>query len=189
EHTGIFSFFTTNKVDARILRVDVIVPAHGAAQFRVTQIGQFTKNAAPTKIDLHWLPKLKVAGHTWRDVLLAIDPANNRIAAFAHSSFMHGTGKGLTIFQGKPLNQPGGLGINPLNGDLLLVNQMDNNLVEVNPTSGKVVGVRQIDPAKVDNQGNGSALFGVVGVNDQRGNLRVFFTDDNTNTLDALSVP
>ena len=64
---------------------------------------------------------------------------------------------------------------------------MDNNLVEINPTLGKLVGVKQIDPAKVDNQGNGSALFGVVGTKDQKGNLRVLFTDDNTNTLNVLS--
>lgn len=186
-HNKIFSFFTANKFDAKILRVDVIVPVHGATKLRVTQIGQFTKNGMLTKIDLHWLPMLKIGNHTWQDVLLAIDPANNRVAAFAHSSSLRGTGKGLTIFQGKPLNQPGGLGIDPLNGDLLIVNLMDNNLVELNPTSGRVIGVKQIDPARVDNQGNGSALFGVVGVKDQQGNLRVFFTDDNTNTLDVLS--
>lgn len=183
----LISFFTANKFDAKILRVDVLVSNRSMLRFRVTQVGQFTKNGTLTKIDLHWLPALRVGNRTWQDVLLAIDPANNRVAAFAHSSLLHGTGKGLTIFQGKPLNQPGGLGINPLNGDLLIVNLMDNNLVELNPTSGKVIGVKQIDPAKVDNQGNGSALFGVVGVKDQRGNLRVFFTDDNTNTLDVLS--
>jgi len=33
----------------------------------------------------------------------------------------------------------------------------------------------------------GSALFGVVGTKDQKGNLRVLFTDDNTNTLNVLS--
>jgi hypothetical protein len=186
--TKTISFFTANKFDAKILRVDVIVPAHGAMKFRVTQIGQFTKNGTLTKIDLHWLPALRVRDRTWQDVLLAVDPANNRVAAFVRSSSLRATtGKGLTIFQGTPLNQPGGLSINPLNGDLLIVNLMDNNLVELNPTSGKVVGVKQIDPAKVDNQGNGSALFGVIGVKDQRGNLRVFFTDDNTNTLDVLS--
>jgi hypothetical protein len=189
KHGRVISFYTANKIDAKILRVDITVPNHGATKLQVTQLGQFTKNGNLTKIDLHWLPVLKIGGHTWQDVLLAIDPANNRVAAFAHSSFVHGTGKGTTVFQGKPLNQPGGLSINPLNGDLLIVNLGNNNLVELNPTSGKVIGVKQIDPAAVDNQGNGSALFGVVGVKDQRGNLRVFFTDDNTNTLDVLNTP
>jgi DNA-binding beta-propeller fold protein YncE len=81
---------------------------------------------------------------------------------------------------------PGGFAINPLNGDLLVVNLADNNLVELNMTQRKVVGVKQIDPAVVDAQGNGSALFGVAASKDDKGNLRVFFTDDNTNTLDVL---
>ncbi len=181
------SFFVSNKFDARILRIDIIPQGHALPRFKVVQIGQFDKMPDATKIDLHWLPQLNLRGHIWNDVLLAIDPTNNRIAAFANSSAIAGQGKGVTVFQGKPLNTPGGFAINPLNGDLLVVNLADNNLVELNMTWGKVVGVKQIDPAKVDNQGNGSALFGVVAIKDNRGNLKVFFTDDNTNTLDALS--
>lgn len=183
-----FAFFTANKFDAKILRVDLVFHDSHFLRFHVNQIGQFTKNGDLTKIDLHWQPWLRIGSHTLQDVLLAIDPANNRIAAFPHSSFIYGsTGKGITVFQGKPLNMPGGMGINPFNGDLLVVNLMDNNLIELNPTWGKVVGIKQIDPAVVDNQGNGSALFGVVAIKDRWGNLRVFFTDDNTNTLDVLS--
>jgi DNA-binding beta-propeller fold protein YncE len=182
------SFFTANKFDAKILRVDVMPSGSDVPKFHVTQIGQFTQNGTQTKIDLNWLPILKIGKDVLQDVLLAIDPANNRIAAFVHSSISpQGMSNGMTIFQGKPLNMPGGLAINPFNGDLLVVNLMDNNLVELNPTSGQSVGVKQIDPAMVDNQGNGSALFGVVGVKDQQGNLRVFFTDDNSNTLNMLS--
>jgi hypothetical protein len=181
------SFFTANKFDAKILRVDVMPQGNDVPKFHVTQVGQFTQNGTLTKIDLRWLPVLKVGTSTLQDVLLAIDPANNRIAAFDHSSTLQGTGNGMTVFQGTPLNMPGGLAINPFNGDLLVVNLMDNNLVELNPTSGQSVGVKQIDPAMVDNQGNGSALFGVVGVKDRQGNLRVFFTDDNSNTLNVLS--
>jgi len=186
-HQGMFSFFTANKFDGKILRVDVTPQGGSLPKFNVTQVGQFTMNGTLTKIDLHWMPSLKVGDHTYRDVLLAIDPANNRIAAFANSMSLHGTGNGVTVFQGTPLNMPGGLTINPFNGDLLVVNLMDNNLVELNPTSGKVIGTKQIDPVKVDNQGNGSALFGVVAIKDQQGNLRVFYTDDNTNTLNVLS--
>lgn len=158
----------------------------------MVQIGQLTKNGAATKIGLKWVPELKVGRKTLKDVLLAIDPANSCIAAFAHSSTINangtkGTGQGVTVFAGKPLNMPGGFAINPLNGDLLVVNLMDNNLVELNLTQGKVIGVKQIDPAAVDAQGNGSALFGVAAIKDNKGQLRVFFTDDNTNTLNVLS--
>jgi DNA-binding beta-propeller fold protein YncE len=187
KHNTISTFFTANKIDAKILRVDMIWQDKGKPQFKVTQVGMFAKNGDLTKIDLHWQPWLKVGKQTLKDVLLAVDPANNRIAAFADSSDHPGTGNGMTIFKGKPLNMPGGLAINPLNGDLLVVNLMNNNLVELNPTSGKVVAVKQIDPTAVDNQGNGSALFGVAAIRDKVGNLRVFFTDDNTNTLDVLA--
>lgn len=180
------SFFTANKFDAKILRVDLFRQS-GTFHYRVTQIAQFDKMPDMTKIDLHWFPVLKIGSTTWKDVLVALDPAHNRLAAIPNSSTTRNAGKGVTIFQGTPLNMPGGLGVNPLNGDLLVVNLMDNNLVEINPTLGKLVGTKQIDPAKVDKQGNGSALFGVVGTIDQKGNLRVLFTDDNTNTLNVLS--
>ncbi|MGH2478948.1 MAG: peptidoglycan-binding protein, partial [Ktedonobacteraceae bacterium] len=122
-----------------------------------------------------------------------LDPAQNRIAAFPNSTTLNttdarSTSPGMTLFQGKPLNMPGGLSINPLNGDVLVVNLNDNNVVEINLTRGRAIGTRQIDNAPVDLQtGNGSALFGVLATTDQRGNLVVYFTDDNTNTLNVLS--
>jgi hypothetical protein len=186
------AFFVANVKDATIDRIDVIPQAQGLPLFKVAQIGQLTLNGAETKLGLKWVPQLKVGKKTLKDVLLAIDTANNRIAAYANSSTIYangtkGTGKGFTAFVGKPLNMPGGFAINPLNGDLLVVNLMDNNLVELNLTQGKVVGVKMIDPVVVDGQGNGSALFGVAAIKDDKGNLRVFFTDDNTNSLDVLS--
>lgn len=127
-------------------------------------------------------------------MLLAIEGAANRIALYPNSSTRN-TGttrsldKGLTAFQGNPLNAPIGLSLNPLNAGLLVVNQNDNNLVELNLSSGLVVGLCRLDNVPVDPQtGKGSALIGVAAAKDARGNLEVFFTDDNTNTLDVLGV-
>ncbi len=273
------SVFVSNKLDAKILRIDFMGRNQGANQFKVTQIAQFDKMPDATKIALIWQPALKVGNRTLRDVLLALDPTNNRIAALPNSSKLNmmngnqnmngtqnttgdqnmngtqnttgdqnmngaqnanatqtvngtqdangnqittqapktqaaiatqvaqaannnngqtttpvqttnaaqGMGMGVTVFQGKPLNTPGGFTLNPLNGDLLVTNLADNNLVELNMNKQTVVGVKQIDPMAVDNQGNGSALFGVVAIKDGQGNLRVFFTDDNTNSLNVLS--
>jgi DNA-binding beta-propeller fold protein YncE len=186
--SGIQTFFTANKFDAKILRVDVIPQGNAAPKINVVEIAQFARNGMVTKIDLHWLPRLKVGTQTLIDVLLAIDPANNQISAIAHSSTLEAAGTPVTVFQGTPLNMPGGLTINPFNGDILVVNLMDNNLVELNATTGKVIGVKAIDPVVVDNQGNGSALFGVVATKDRKDNLLLFYTDDNTNTLNSLSV-
>jgi len=189
---SVTSFFTTNTADATIDRIDVI-PTKNGTTFRVFQIGQLTQINGGTKINLVWIPSLQIGGHHFSDVLLALDLANNRVAAYPNSTTlntttMRSTSKGMTVFQGKPLNMPGGLTINPLNGDLLVVNMNDNNLVELNLSQGKVVAVRQLDNVPVDAQsGNGSALFGVAATKDSRGNLEVFFTDDNTNTLNLLS--
>ena len=187
-HNRLTSFFTANKFDGKILRVDV-TSSGGAMQFNVVQIGQYAKNGDVSKIDLHWMPFLKVGSQVLRDVLLTIDPAGNRVAAFANSSTLQAVGTPVTVFAGTPLNVPGGLALNPFNGDVLVVNLMDNNLVELNPTTGKVVGVKTVDPLVVDGQGNNSALFGVAAIRDAQGNLKVFYTDDNTNSLNVLTTP
>jgi DNA-binding beta-propeller fold protein YncE len=190
---SVASFFTTNTGDATIDRIDVI-PSGKGTTFRVFQIGQLTRMNGGTKVNVTWVPSLRIGGHRYSDVLLALDVAMNRVAAYPNSTTlntttMRSTSKGITAFQGKPLNMPGGLTVNPLNGDLLVVNMNDNNLVELNLSQVKAVGVRLLDNVPVDAQsGNGSALFGVAATKDARGNLEVFFTDDNTNTLNLLSI-
>lgn len=184
------TFFVANKSDAKVLRVDVHAGARGAAPtFKVTQIAQLSvMDGGETKIDMRWLPFLKVGDHVLFDVLVVQDPAQNRIAAIADASRLNtSTGTGTTIFQGAPLNVPGGIAINPFNNDVLVVNLNDNNLVEINPANAGVVGVKAIDPLVEDAMGNNAALFGVTATVDKKGNLLIFFTDDNTNTLNALS--
>ncbi len=198
------TFFVANKSDAKVLRVDVQqAAAAGAAAgagaaaaaaaavptFKVTQIAQLAvMDGGVTKIDLKWVPILRVGNQVLFDVLVAQDPAMNRIAAIANASTLNtSTGTGTTIFQGTPLNVPGGIAINPLNSDILVVNLNDNNMVEIKPSNATVVGVKTVDPLVVDNMGNNSALFGVAATRDRKGNLLVFYTDDNTNTLNALS--
>ncbi len=190
---SVSSFFTTNAGDATIDRIDVI-PSHNGTTFRVFQIGQLTQIKGGTKIGLTWVPSLQLGGHHYSDVLLALDMANNRVAAYPNSTTlntttMRSTSKGITAFQGKPLNTPATMTVNPLNGDILVVNANDNNLVELNLSQNQAVGVRLLDNVPVDAQsGNGSALVGVAATTDARGNLEVFFTDDNMNTLNLLSI-
>jgi hypothetical protein len=186
----ISTFFVGNKTDAKVLRVDVREGFSGAAPtFKVTQIAQLTlMDGGETKIDMRWVPFLKVGDHFLFDVLVVQDPALNRVAAIADASSLHtSTGMGTTIFEGAPLNVPGGIAINFFNNDILVVNLNDNNLVEINPANAGVVGVKAIDPLVEDAMGNNAALFGVTATEDKEGNLLVFFTDDNTNTLNALS--
>ena len=184
------TFFVSNKSDAKVLRVDVQEGRHGAAPtFKVTQIAQLTvMDGGETKIDLQWVPILRVGKSVLFDALVVQDPAQNRIAVIADASRLEtSTGMGTTIFQGTPLNLPGGIAMNPFNNDVLVVNLNDNNLVEINPANSSVVGVKAVDPLVVDAQGNNAALFGVTATADRKGNLLVYFTDDNTNSLNALS--
>jgi hypothetical protein len=188
--TRISTFFVANEKDAKVLRVDVREGSlHTAPTFKVTQIAQLAvMDGGETKIDMRWLPFLKVGEHFLFDVLVVQDPAMNRLAAIPEASTLKtATGMGTTIFQGAPLNVPGGIAVNPFNNDILVVNLNDNNLVEINPANAAVVGVKAIDPLVEDAMGNNAALFGVTATADKQGNLLVFFTDDNTNTLNALS--
>jgi hypothetical protein len=186
----ISTFFVGNKSDAKVLRVDVKRGSAGAAPtFEVTQIARLTVMAGgEAKIDMRWVPFLKVGNRFLFDVLVVQDPTLNRIAAIANASTLKtATDMGTTIFQGTPLNVPGGIAMNPFNNDVLVVNLNDNNLVEINPANGSVVSVKAIDPLVEDAMGNNAALFGVTATVDEKGNLLVFYTDDNTNTLNALS--
>jgi hypothetical protein len=190
---SIGSFFTTNAGDATIDRIDVI-PVKNGTTFRVFQIGQLTQIKGGTKMGLVWVPSLQLGGQHFSDVLLALDLANNRIAAYPNSTTLNtantrSTNRGMTAFQGKPLNTPVSLTVNPLNGDILATNGNDNNLVELNLAQGKVAGIRLLDNVPVDAQsGNGSGLVGLAAAADAKGNLEIFFIDDNMNTLNMLGV-
>ncbi len=86
------------------------------------------------------------------------------------------------------LDQPAGLAINPFNNDLIIANQKRNTIVELNPATKGIVGVKTVDPAVVDTTtGANSALFGIAVTNDGAGNLKVYFTDRNDNTVKVLS--
>lgn len=189
---SVAAFFATNVADATIDRIEVI-PGQNTTTFHVSQIGQLTRSDPETKIAVTWVPSLRLHGTMYSDVLLALDGAANRIAAYPNSSTRNAgtvgmTDKGITAFQGTPLNSPIGLTLNPLNNDLLVVNQNDNRLIELNLSQHKAVGIRVLDNVPVDPQtGNGSALIGAAASTDAKGNLEVFFTDDNTNTLDVLT--
>ncbi len=182
------SFFVANAGNATIDRID-IVPLNGVATFKVAQIAQLARSGDETKIALTWASTFKIRNTQYSDVLLALDPAKNRVAAFPNSTSTRTfTTQGITAFQGKPLNNPGGIALNPFNNDLLVVNLDDNNLLEMNANEGTVVGSRLLDTVPVDLQtGYGSALFGVTAGKDRAGNLVVYFTDGNTNTVDMLS--
>lgn len=132
------------------------------------------------------------------DILYVASTATNSIVAFPNATTSPASmTTGVTVYQGSPLNAPVGLTMNPINGDLISGNQLDNNLVEIAPNpyaqgsgyafSAKLVGTKLVDTTAVNaTAGTGSALFGLAASKDSSGNLMVYFVDDNTNSLDVL---
>jgi len=119
------------------------------------------------------------------DTLYVADPANNRIVAIPGASTASGTGAGVTLYAGSPLKQPAGLAINPITGNLLVVDQGDNYLYEISLVTQQVVASKLLDTTPVAN-GVGGALFGLATALDASNHLVVYFVNDNTNTVNEL---
>jgi hypothetical protein len=118
------------------------------------------------------------------------DTADNSIRAFSwNGPNTPDQGQGQLIYQGGALKGPAGITIDPLNGDLLVVNTQNNKLVELGLTAkgAVVVAQRVLDRTAVNPRtGAGSALFGVYATVNAQHQLMVYFTDDNTDTVDVL---
>ncbi len=184
------AFFSVNLSTGTILRINVVAGAGGvtftydtlASGLAATLSGFGGTGVGPAgMVD------------TSTDTLYVVDSDNNTIYSISNASTV-AAATGLTNAKvvysdpnGTYLSQPVGLALNPINGDLITCNQKNNNLVEINPNTGKVVAVKTVDPAVVQSNGTGSALFGVAATTDSSGNLKVYFTDDNTNTVNTLS--
>jgi hypothetical protein len=86
------------------------------------------------------------------------------------------------IASGPPLNGPISSALLP-NGDLVVGNTLDgtgtNLLIEVSPAAG-VVATKNVDT------GAAGALFGIVATGTLT-NPKIYFNDDNTNTVVLLS--
>jgi len=180
------AFFSTNVLNGTILRFTDFHPPDFNGTSVVTVLGTgfahtgTTINTVFGPQGLLWLPM--------GDVLYVADGADNSIRALAPATTGPALADGLLIYQGRPLNTPAGLGFNPENGHLIAVNQGDNRAVEIDPRTGQAVSAQVLDPTPVNPVTmEGSALFGVyVALNDQ-GDVVVYYTDNNTNTVNLLT--
>ncbi len=110
--------------------------------------------------------------------LYVADTLQNRIAAISNAlTRVSDAGQGLTVAAGGAINGPLGLTIAP-NGNILVANANDGNLVEVKPTGGVIVATKTVEP------GGAGTLFGLAIVPGGNG---VYFVDDGTNQLGLLS--
>lgn len=181
------AFFSTNVLSGTVDRFTDFRPPDFNGTSVVVEIGTGLAHVGTTIQNVFgpqgmiWLPM--------GDVLYVADGADNSIHALAPATLAAGSlATGLLIYQGPPLNIPAGLGFNPENGHLIAVNQGDNRAIEINPRTGRVVSAQVLDPTPVNPVTMaGSALFGVYVALDDQGEPVLYYTDDNTNTLNTLS--
>ncbi|HEV2474301.1 MAG TPA: hypothetical protein VGS41_16610 [Chthonomonadales bacterium] len=173
------AYFTSNPATGIVYRINIVV-ANAQAKFTVDQLSPDLGHSGSGPSDA-----LVPCGLTYGpgDTLYVVDGVNNTLIAIANSS-VSGVTPGVIVFSGKPLNQPAGMTLNPVNGDLIVANGADNNLVEISP-AGKLVGEVIVDNAPVSGR-TGAALAGVTAATDAQGNLVVYFTDRNDNTVREL---
>ncbi len=84
------------------------------------------------------------------------------------------------IFSGSPLNYPVSSAL-LYNGDLIVGNTGDNNMVEISPSMMAVVGTKVVDPNAA------GAIFGIATSGTSLATQKIYFNDDNTNSVMAIS--
>lgn len=89
-------------------------------------------------------------------------------------------GNAKVIFSGSPLNYPVSSAL-LYNGDLVVGNTGDNNMVEINPSTGMMVGEKDVDT------GNAGAIFGIATTGNSLATQKIFFNDDNSNSVIEVS--
>ena len=183
---GAASYVTSNATSGTIVRVNV------AGTTFTTIASGFTVNAGAVPGNI-----LGASGLTYdasHDTLFVVNSNNNRVLAFAGYSTLganavvveaNGTFSGPSaasasvLFSGAPLNAPISAA-QVFNGDLVVGNTADNLLVEISPV-GKVAATQNLDTGAV------GALFGIVATGTDASSTKIYFNDDNDNTVKVLA--
>jgi len=179
------AFYESNANDGSIVRINLSSPF----TFEKIATGLPVNHGVPGSI-------LAPSGLTYdavRDVLYIVDGASNSVfeirePAQVHTSGLTYTPHGFTgpsaphgrlLHAGNPLNGPISAAL-LFNGDLVVGNTGDNRLVELSP-SGRVLGTRLVDG------GVAGAIFGIAASGTSAQTTRVYFNDDNDNTVKRLA--
>jgi hypothetical protein len=185
-------FVTTNAKNGSLVNVNL-----AGTTFLTTVTGfSLNKGAVPGTI-------YGLSGPTYdpaTDTLYVVDSNQNRVVSFAkYSSFKANAvtvdSKGAfsgpsaasakVVFSGTPLLLPISAAL-LFNGHLVVGNTGGNKgqnlLVEISPASGKVVATQNLD------SGVAGALFGIVATGTSAADAKIFFNDDNDNTVKMAAV-
>jgi hypothetical protein len=185
------AFYESNAKDGSIVRINLT--AHGFT-FDVIATGFAVNGGAPGSI----LGPSGLQYDAQHDRLWVIDGADNSVTALQFVSFIpaggvvvHANGAfsgpahllAHRVFHGAPLNGPISLALLP-GGHLAIGNTLDPNgtnlMVEIKP-NGRVVATKNVDT------GAGAAIFGMVAAGSGQDDTKLYFNDDNDNTLRVLT--
>jgi sugar lactone lactonase YvrE len=184
---GSSSVFESNANSGTLARMDV---KNGTVTNVETIVTGFQPNTGvPGSI-------LGPAGLTYdasSDTLYVVDSGANRLLAFAKAStipaggiVVSGNGFGGTaaaaariVYAGAPLNAPISAAL-LANGNIAVGNTGDNNMFEFTP-SGSLLATRLVD------NGPTGAIFGIVATGTTAANEKIYFNDDNTNSVILIS--
>jgi hypothetical protein len=185
---GTSAFYESNGYDGSIVRINV------------TKKGSFTFDTIATGFSVnHGVPGtvLAPAGLTYdttSDVLYIVDSNANRVVAFQSPGKIPANGivvgtSGFSgpagamahvVFAGGPLKAPISAAL-LFNGNLVVGNTINNKLIEITP-AGKAVSERLLD------SGVKGALFGIVASGTSIATTKIYFNDDNDNTVKVLQL-
>ncbi|MBV9155975.1 MAG: hypothetical protein JO097_06915 [Acidobacteriaceae bacterium] len=191
---GNAAFYESNAGDGSIVRINI---TNSGFTFDTIATGFAINEGAPGSI----LGPSGLQYNRSTDTLYIVDGANNSVVTFSGVTSIPAGGitvSGLTfsgpfashahvMFAGSPLNGPISSALLN-NGNLIVGNTLDptgkNLMVEISPT-GSVLNVKNVDT------GAAGALFGMVAVesasNSTAASTKIYFNDDNDNTLRVLS--
>jgi hypothetical protein len=178
------AFYETNANDGSIVRINLGSPF----TFDKIAIGLPVNHGVPGSI-------LAPSGLTYdvkRDILYVVDGAIDAVVAihapekvaaggivFTKHGFSGPSGSSAHIvFAGAPLNAPISSAL-LFNGNLVVGNTGDNRIVEL--AGRRVLGTRLVD------SGSAGAIFGMVASGTSAESTRLYFNDDNDNTVKFLA--
>lgn len=186
-------FYVSNAGDGSLVRVTVMPGP--TFSFTVIATGFPVNGGKPGSI----LSPSGLNYQTSGDILYIVDGTNNTLYAIdnvssvgANGIAVNANGQSFTgpsassahvIFSGPPLNGPISSAILP-GGNIAVGNTLDpdgqNLIVEISP-GGTLLDVDNVD------KGAAGALFGMVATGNSAANAKLYFNDDNDNTVKVLS--
>jgi len=185
---GAGAFYESNSDDGSIVRIDLTKKGF---TFETIVTGFSVNFGVPGTV-------LAPAGLTYdaaNDTLYVVDSNANRVVAFtAPGTIPQGgisvSGSGFggsnasqasVVYSGAPLSAPISAAL-LYNGDLVVGNTANNRLIEISPKTNAVDGQKLLDPHAP------GALFGIAATGTSLDSTIIYFNDDNTNTVDSLSL-